>query len=1053
MHDFEERLRDHLAKLNELRQRGAAEASIRDAFLHFLRSAFPVLEATEPILLEKHIPALRVRGGYTDALFGDLIFECKKQLDGPSRTDGREELTRYLSNQEHSERYLGILTDGETLEVYALRNGQLEKVDGLRLDTERADDSRLWLDCYLFHDKQLVPTASDVAWRFGERSPTFWHSRRILQTLWERVGSGAAAQTKFAEWQSLLSIVYGSAVGDEGLFLRHTYLALFARVLAFVALQTRRPNDEEINGIVSSATFDRMGLQNFVDNDFFTWVDDSALSDIRGLLHAIATRLTASYDLSAIREDLLKELYQELVDPQTRHDLGEFYTPDWLAELTLRQAGFPPDQSTELAAASLFDPSCGSGTFLFTAVRLLRESGRKGKALVEHCTHHLAGIDVHPLAVTISKTNLLLALGDDARRYPKNISLPVYMADTLSSVQPALGENVVPIPVDVNTIASRAVKRKARNLPAAFELPAELADRPELLQGALSALLEFADPDTSDSDAWEGFLQRLEDLGVRNGGGHIWRSNLTLMRWLLTPPATDSVWRFVLRNAYQPALLARRKFAFVAGNPPWLSYRYIKRTDYQQRVRELVFRYELLGNRQAHLFTQMELATLFFAFCADRYLAENGTIAFVMPRSILTGAKQHAAFRAQYIAAAHSLIDCEQIAPLFNVPTCAVISQKTEMNQSEKPERSQAIPILRLRGQLPSRNSPLLEAKKHWQSAETAYEPMTGQRGSLYWEHIVQGASIAPRCAYFVRPPAFALAIDQRQPQLETDTSTERQAKLPWKGIRLNGSVEAEFLFATLLSDNMLPFGYRRFSLLVLPVVQDRQSEVELIDARQAFRRGKSGLADWLRKADKIWLKHRKSRSELLDWLNWQNKLTRQHPTGVVKLLYNAAGTHICSCVVDTDASFRWQIHDLPVRGFIADYVTYWLETTDIDEGHYLCAVLNAPFVDTAIKPYQTKGAFGAQHGHGERHIHRRPFEVLPIPRYNAKDKRHRQLAKLSRSCHDKVEQFLAHADPRWQTDLIGRLRTELRRDHLHDELADIDALVAEILNEPSLHE
>ena len=99
-----------------------------------------------------------------------------------------------------------------------------------------------------------------------------------------------------------------------------------------------------------------------------------------------------------------------------------------------------------------------------------------------------------------------------------------------------------------------------------------------------------------------------------------WAGNLKLMRWLLEPPVTNSVWRFILNNAYRPELLARRKFAFVVGNPPWLSYRYIQRADYQKRVRQLVFDYGLLGAKQAHLFTQMDLATLFFAFCADRFL-------------------------------------------------------------------------------------------------------------------------------------------------------------------------------------------------------------------------------------------------------------------------------------------------------------------------------------------------------------------------------------------------------------------------------------------------
>jgi type I restriction-modification system DNA methylase subunit len=84
-------------------------------------------------------------------------------------------------------------------------------------------------------------------------------------------------------------------------------------------------------------------------------------------------------------------------------------------------------------------------------------------------------------------------------------------------------------------------------------------------------------------------------------------------------------------------------------------------------------RYKLLAKNEDHLFTQMELATLFFAFCAEHYLTDGGTLAFVMPRSILTGAKQHAKFRQRFVATANLLIDCEQVTPLFNVPACVVV--------------------------------------------------------------------------------------------------------------------------------------------------------------------------------------------------------------------------------------------------------------------------------------------------------------------------------------------------------------------------------------------
>ncbi len=1042
MSDFKNVLQDYLEQLSTLRQMSASEDSIRDAFLQFLRKAFPRMKLAELIfLLEKHIPALRVRGGFADALYGDLIFEFKRQLNDNTRTEGKEELQRYLLNQSHPDRYFGILTDGENLEVYALRDGKLEKIDELRLDINRADECKLRLDCYLFHEKRLKPTANDVAFRFGERSPTFWHSLRLLRSIWQKAQNEPTVQTKFAEWRSLLSIVYGSAVGDDELFLRHTYLALFARVLAFVALQRKAPSDDEILGMVTGETFERFGLENFVTDDFFAWVTCDK-ETIRSLLHAIATRLTAAYDLSAINEDLLKELYQELVDPETRHDLGEFYTPDWLAELTLRQAGFPSVNASQCSSfvPSLLDPACGSGTFLFIAIKLLREAGFEGANLVDFCAQHIAGIDVHPLAVTIARTNFVLSLGDDLRHYRKRFHLPIYMADSLSLPENSGSRQFISVPVDISNLAKMAGKKRMQNLQSAFNLPAELAEQPDLLNHAIDALLKFADPSIeSDSAAREGFKARLAELNIPLEQVSFWQGNLRLMRWLLQPPATDTVWRFVLKNAYRPALFARRKFAFVVGNPPWLSYRYIKRKDYQDKMRKLVLeRYKLLDASDVNLFTQMELATLFFAFCANHYLSDGGTLAFVMPRSILTGAKQHDEFRKQFVATAEKLIDCEQVNPLFSVPSCVVIWRKQGGEGGQRRE----IPSLRLQGELPYRNASLETALGKLQQTQTTFTPPIAIGKSPYFDCVTQGATIVPRCLWFVRPDEQAIVIDQGRPQLETDPKIERQAKPPWKGIRLQGSVEAEFLFATLLSDDMLPFGWREFSLVVLPLDITKR---HLIGSEEAITKGKTELAKWLRKAEAIWKQHRKSQEELLDYLNWQGKLTAQQPTGVFKLLYNTSGTHLCSCVVDARDVSDWQVYGLPVRGFVADTTTYWLETSNADEAHYLCAVLNAPCVDKAIKPFQTKGAFGAQKGKGERHIHRRPFEVLPIPFFDKKDRHHLRLAELSKQCHQKVAAIVKNTDAKNLSQPIGRLR-QLVRENLRAELDEIDRVVKELL-------
>ena len=71
----------------------------------------------------------------------------------------------------------------------------------------------------------------------------------------------------------------------------------------------------------------------------------------------------------------LKELYQEMVRPDVRKQLGEFYTPDWLAEKMIIDEVLESDEPKK----SVLDPSCGSGTFLFKTILYKIEKLQKSK--------------------------------------------------------------------------------------------------------------------------------------------------------------------------------------------------------------------------------------------------------------------------------------------------------------------------------------------------------------------------------------------------------------------------------------------------------------------------------------------------------------------------------------------------------------------------------------------------------------------------------------------------------------------------------------------------
>lgn len=102
-----------------------------------------------------------------------------------------------------------------------------------------------------------------------------------------------------------------------------------------------------------------------------------------------------------------------------------------------------------------------------------------------------------------------------------------------------------------------------------------------------------------------------------------------------------------------------------------------------------------------------------------------------------------------------------------------------------------------------------------------------------------------------------------------------------------------------------------------------------------------------------------------------------------------------------------------------------------------MSSVLNAPKIDTLIKPMQSRGLWGP------RDIHKKVLE-LPIPRFNADNPNHQRLAELGEECSIKVEQWLASGGA-GKIKSIGKLRSMVRV-MLKDELMEIDALVQEIL-------
>ncbi|HLZ80370.1 MAG TPA: hypothetical protein VKP04_01960 [Ktedonobacteraceae bacterium] len=52
---------------------------------------------------------------------------------------------------------------------------------------------------------------------------------------------------------------------------------------------------------------------------------------------------------------------------------------------------------------------------------------------------------------------------------------------------------------------------------------------------------------------------------------------------------------------------------------------------------------------------------------------------------------------------------------------------------------------------------------------------------------------------------------------MQTDPDVNKDSKVPWKGMIHKGYIDEDFLYATLLSKQLLPFGIGKLHLVALP--------------------------------------------------------------------------------------------------------------------------------------------------------------------------------------------------------------------------------------------
>jgi len=1007
--------------------------------------------------VEKYVKSKKkdiVLRGKVDNLYGNLVIEFEKDL-GKTLPEAEEQLRRYVAclwseEEERKINYLCMAADGLNFQVFSPSTEKpltepllpedilLEKVDELRLPTPEPYQAYFWLDRYFFRERILPPQTEEFEQDFGMRSPAFLFAFRLLKGVLKQVEDRTDFQVIYENWERYLRITYGSIIGSRDLFLRHTYLATLAKLIAWARLTEKSliPSSEEISGILNGEFFRAQRIANFLEEDFFSWVAREGAEAIGLDISKKLLSLLLKYNLKELSEDVLKALYQELVDPEARHDLGEYYTPDWLAYRMVEKV------LDENPRYSVLDPACGSGTFLYMTIRCKRDALGNSRETLEHILENVVGIDIHPLAVIISKTNYLLALGDLFKKRRKPVALPIYLADSIRLPQME-GQMKIGAPLPGFKLEIEGKK---------IIIPEILIHNPRLYDEAIEVSKEFARSfagrEGGDEKTFLNFLGKASPkIAVKKTLSPALYNIAEVMKELIEE-RRDTIWAFILKNLYKPLFL-KGNFDVVLGNPPWLSYRYVEKGEYQKFLkRQITDEYKLLSGK-AELITHMELATLFFLRTADLYLKKGGTISFVLPRSVFS-ADQHYNFRRSYFSldlGFEEVWDLEKVAPLFNVPACVFFGKR-----GIKTGRS--IECQSFSGKLKRKNSSLTEAKQTLTvTPEELFVTQVGKRSflstlktkptiglrSFYQPHFREGATVVPRSLWFVEVKSHpTFGFDPSLPYVQTAERAQREAKTAYKGLRLEGNIEKDFLYATLLSTDIVPFGYLDFRLVVLPLLPSGK-HFKVLSASEAREQGFLNLANWVDRAQSEWEERRGEKAERLNvqqWLDYRRKLSTQSRLAKYKVLYPTSATYLCACVVENKPiSFEVEGQTIKAEDFVVDYVTYSFDTDNKDEAYYLATVLNSPIVDELLKPMQSRGLWGP------RHICKKVLEI-PVPQYNPSDENHRALSQLGEQCTQKVGQLLPqHAKSR----SIGHTR-RLIKAQLKQELEEIDKLVKILL-------
>ena len=514
-------------------------------------------------------------------------------------------------------------------------------------------------------------------------------------------------------------------------------------------------------------------------------------------------------------------------------------------------------------------------------------------------------------------------------------------------------------------------------------------------------------------------LLALEDNGITDPAERgILKDTIGTMS-LLHTEGRNHIWAYYTRNLVRPVALSRAKVDVVIGNPPWLSY---SRTVADLRARLVSQSKDLYGIwTGARYAPHQDVAGLFFTRSVDLYLKDGGDIGMVMPHSALQAGQYrewrtgrwttHNGLRSLSVDFGFKAAwDLEKLDPnnFFPIVSSVVYARKTGQGGDPVPLSGHVELWLGETGTDDIRRV----ATRISDTSEIGESPYAG--------HSRQGATIVPRCLFFVNE-IESTAIVQARHTITVNPRRGTQDKAPWKMLDLTDlagqTIETVHVYDVHLGETVVPYATLEPLRAALPV---RRTDNEMPVAPNGL--GGIRIASLERRMRQRWRtinglweenKTPDSGLNLLGRIDYHGELSsqlewQQDPKNrPVRVVYTRSGTPTAALLAEDDV--------------LVDTTAYWVNCRNVEEAYYLLAIINSQALYEAVYQFMSKGQFGA------RDLHKHLWKI-PIPDFDFQEPLHVAISDAGQAAAEGVAEQLSRLQQERDRVTVTIARRELRK-------------------------